>query len=140
MIDKIFVDTNILVYPYDNSEPEKQAKSIAVLDRLIASNSGVISSQILAEFFVTVTRKIATPLTISEAIARIENYLNIWIVVEVTPLIVLEAAKAVKNYQLSFWDAQILATAKLYEIPLIYSEDFNQGACLDGVKFVNPLS
>ena len=56
-----------------------------------------------------------------------------------TGAIVLEAIRGVKEYQLSFWDAQIWATAKLNQIPVVYSEDFNVGAIIEGVRFINPL-
>ena len=59
MNGNIFVDTNILVYAYDRSEPEKQGRAVEVLDRLATRGAGVISTQVLAEFFVTVTRKLS---------------------------------------------------------------------------------
>jgi predicted nucleic acid-binding protein len=139
MKDKILVDTNILVYAYDNSEAIKQAKYISILDQLVKTNCGVITTQILAEFFVTVTRKIPQPLTITEAIKSLENYQKSWLILEITPMIILEAARGVRDYQINFWDAQIWATAKLNQIPTVYSEDFNVDSFLEGVNFINPL-
>ncbi len=55
-------------------------------------------------------------------------------------MIVLEAARGVRDYQFSFWDAQIWATARLNQIPTIYSEDFNVNSAIEGVRFLNPLS
>lgn len=141
MNGKVFVDTNILVYAYDRSEPQKQRQASQILNQLVVSRTGVISTQVLAEFFVTITspRKFASPLSVAEGYERIEYYLRSWEVVDLTGLIVLEAARGVREYQLSFWDAQIWATARLNQIPLIYSEDFNAGAALEGVRFSNPL-
>ena len=139
MIDKVLVDTNILVYAYDNSDPKKQPQALITLNQLFDTNRGIISTQILGEFFITVTRKIPDPLTIEEGINSLQNYMRAWKIVEITPMIILEAARGVKDYQLNFWDAQIWATARLNQIGVIYSEDFNTGIFLEGVQFINPL-
>jgi predicted nucleic acid-binding protein len=140
MTDKIFVDTNVLVYAYDRSEPQKQRRALEVLDRLAVSRVGVISTQVLAEFFVAVTRKIGTPLSVSEAYARVKNYLQAWTVLDLTGMIVLEATRGVREHQFNFWDAQIWAAARLNQIPVVFSEDFNVGAVTEGVHFVNPFA
>ncbi len=141
MIAKFFVDSNILIYAYDTCALDKQRADLRTLDRLATSGTGVISTQVLAEFFVTVTneRNFSNALSAVEAGNRIQNYILAWEVVEVTGMIVLEAIRGVRDYQFSFWDAQIWATAKLNQIPIIYSEDFNVGAAIEGVRFVNPL-
>ena len=123
---RIFLDTNILVYSYDRSEPEKQKKAFQVLDYLAAKDKGAISTQILSEFFVAVTKKIPEPLSIQEALERLENFLKTWDVLQVTPFIILEAVRGVKDYKLSFWDSQIWAAAKMNQISVIFSEDFNR--------------
>jgi predicted nucleic acid-binding protein len=140
MSGKIFVDTNVLVYAYDRSEPEKQQAALAVLDRLARAELGMISTQVLAEFFVAVTRKLAFPLSVSEAYDGVSNYLQSWSVIGLTGMIVLEAARGVRDRQLNFWDAQIWATARLNQIPLVFSEDFTDGQVIEGVQFVNPLA
>lgn len=139
MSNKRLIDTNVLVYAYDFSEPEKQAAAAAALDKLDGTDSGVLSTQILSEFFVVVTRKMAAPLTIDEAAERVENLSRLWPVAEVSPLVVIEAIRGVRVHQLSFWDALIWATAKLNQIQVILSEDFNSGHTLEGVGFVNPF-
>ena len=140
MSDRIFADTNVLVYAYDRSEPQKQRRALEVLDRLAVSRAGVISTQVLAEFFVAVTRKIETPLSVSEAYVRVKNYLQAWTVLDLTGMIVLEAARGVREHQFNFWDAQIWAAARLNQISVIFSEDFNVGAVTEGLRFVNPFA
>ena len=140
MSDRILADTNVLVYAYDRSEPQKQRRALEVLDRLAVSRVGVISTQVLAEFFVAVTRKIETPLSVSEAYVRVKNYLQAWTVLNLTGMIVLEAARGVREHQFNFWDAQIWAAARLNQIPIVFSEDFNAGAVTEGVQFVNPFA
>ena len=140
MSDRILADTNVLVYAYDRSEPQKQRRALEVLDRLAVSRVGVISTQVLAEFFVAVTRKIETPLSVSEAYVRVKNYLQAWTVLDLTGMIVLEAVRGVREHQFNFWDAQIWAAARLNQIPVVFSEDFNAGVVTEGVHFVNPFA
>ena len=140
MGDRVFVDTNVIVYAYDRSEPRKQRQGLEVLNHLAVTGSAVISTQVLAEFFVVVTQKLKAPLKADEAYGRVKNYLQSWNVVDLTGMIVLEAARGVRDHQFNFWDAQIWATAKLHQIPVILSEDFKVGGVVEGVHFVDPFS
>ena len=139
MADKILVDTNILLYAYDPGEPVKQSQAAAVLDRLATLRLGVLTPQVLAEFFVNATRKIEPPLTVKQAYDRIQNYLLSWEVLDLTGPIVLEAVRGVRAHKMAYWDAQIWAIARLHQIPLIFTDDFNVGSVIEGVRFVNPL-
>lgn len=136
----LLVDTNILVYLYDREAPEKQSKSLTVLDRLTQSHLGVVSTQILAEFFWVATRRLADPLTLDEAVASINRYLDTWIVLDVTGQIVREACRGAQVYQLPYWDAQIWAAARLNDIAVILSEDFQDQRIIEGVRSVNPFN
>jgi len=91
MADKIMVDTNVLLYAYDRGEPVKQPQALAVLDNLTKLHLGILTPQVLAEFFVNATRKLEPPLTVEEAYERIENYLLAWEILDLTGSIVLEA-------------------------------------------------
>ena len=139
MNGRCLVDTNVLVYAYDRSEPEKQVRALNVLDRLAETQRGTITAQVMAEFFVAVTRKIPAPLSPAQAMERLQNYWLSWQVLDLTPMIVLEAARGVRDHQFSYWDAQIWAAARLNQIPVVLSEDFNSGATTEGVSFLNPL-
>ena len=139
MADKILVDTNVLLYAYDQGEPVKQSQATAVLDRLASMCLGVLTPQVLAEFFVNATRKLQRPLTVGQAYDRIQNYLLSWEILELSGSIILEAVRGVRTHQMAYWDAQIWASARLHQIPLIFTEDFNVGAVIEGVRFVNPF-
>lgn len=134
------MDTNVLIYAYDRSEPDKQKQALEVLDRLAVCGAGVISTQVISEFFVAVTRKIAVPLSVSDAYERLKNYFQSWTVLDLTGMVVLEAARGVCDHQFNFWDAQIWAAARLNQIPVVFSEDFNVGQVTEGVRFVNPFA
>jgi predicted nucleic acid-binding protein len=140
MTARFFVDTNVLVYVYSLTEVDKARRAIEILRLLVAGRLGAISTQVLAEFFSTVTQRIAVPLSVEEAYERLEYYLQKWEVINMSGTIVLEAARGVREYQFNFWDAQIWAAAKLNQIPIVLTEDFNIGASIEGVRFVNPFA
>ena len=139
MADKILVDTNVLLYAYDQGEPVKQSQAAVVLDRLASMRLGVLTPQVLAEFFVNATRKLQRPLTVGQAYDRIQNYLLSWEILDLSGSIILEAVRGVRTYQMAYWDAQIWASARLHQIPLIFTEDFKVGGVIEGVRFVNPF-
>lgn len=139
MSGEVLVDTNVLAYAYDRSEHGKQRLALAVLDHLAGTQRGVLTTQVLGELFVTLTRKLTERMAVEQAAERIRHYVLSWPILDVTRLIVLEAARGVRLHQLSFWDAQIWATARLNQIPVIFSEDFGANRTLDGIRVVNPF-
>ena len=102
MKDKVFLDTNIIVYAHDRSSGDKHAVAGSIIDHLWESRKGVISVQILQEFFVCVTQKIGKPLPIKNARAILE-YLSNWDVVVNDKYITLKAIDLQERYRFSFW-------------------------------------
>jgi len=135
----LLVDTNVLVYLYDQQAPDKQLQALTILDYLAQEHLGVVSTQVLAEFFWVTTRKLSHPLTLDEATASVNRYLDTWLVLDVTTSVIREACRGVQVYQLSYWDAQIWAVAYLHQIPILLSEDFQNNQVIEGVRFVNPF-
>jgi len=84
--------------------------------------------------------QIEPPMTVEEAYERIQNFLLAWEVLDLTGPIVLEAVRGVRDYKMSYWDAQIWALARLHQIKVIFSENFNVGSVIEGVRFVNPFA
>jgi predicted nucleic acid-binding protein len=139
-MNAILVDTNVLVYAHDRAEPVKQKQAVRVLEHLYLTGGGRLSAQCLAEFFRATTRADRPLLTIYEARKQVERLARVWPVFDITPFIVLEAMRGVCDHQMAYWDAQIWATARLNQIPVVFSEDFNSGAVVEGVRFVNPFA
>jgi len=135
----VLVDTNVIVYAYDMGEAVKQERALQVLDALQGAGTGQLSTQTLAEFFRVTTRESRRLLTVAEATEQVEKLVRAWSVLEVTPMIVLEAARGVRDHQLAFWDAQVWATARLNQIPTVFSEDFKSGSVVEAVHFVDPF-
>jgi predicted nucleic acid-binding protein len=101
---RTFVDTNILAYAHDASDPGKQAIARAVLEELWADRSGVLSTQVLQEFYVVATRKFDPPLRRGEAREIVALY-STWTIVAVDVALILDATTLEEAAQLSFWDA-----------------------------------
>jgi len=139
-MDNVLIDTNLLVYMYDRSEPVKQRQAVGLLRRVYQARSGALSAQVLSEFYNTVTRKLEPPLTSIQARAQLEKLARVWPVFPVTSQVIFEAIRGVDVYQFSFWDAQIWAVARLNRVPVLLSEDFNSGTAIEGVHFVDPFA
>jgi predicted nucleic acid-binding protein len=138
MSDRIFVDTNILVYAHDLSAGDRHAKASAVIESLWEAETGVISTQVLQEFYVTVTRKIKDTLTPAEAREIIRNYLA-WPMQNNDPETTIRASEIEEKHRLSFWDALIVAAALRLQAKKIITEDLNHGQIIEGILVENPL-
>jgi predicted nucleic acid-binding protein len=134
------IDTNLLVYLYDQNQAARQGQSRRVLEQVELTRNGRLSVQALAEFFSAATRKLSPSLTSAEALGQVNLFIRLWPVFDLTPMIVLEAGRGVRDHKLSYYDAQVWATARLNQVPVVFSEDFRDGSLLEGVRFVNPFS
>jgi predicted nucleic acid-binding protein len=140
MAASALLDTNLLIYAHDRSEPQKQQRALLVLDRVQSTGAGALTTQILGEFSTTATRRLSASLTLEAAARQVELMARVWPVFDVTAFTILEALRGTISYQMSYWDAQIWASALLNQVPIILSEDFNSGAVLEGVRFLNPFA
>ncbi len=135
---RVFLDTNVLVYAYDKGTPGKQRRAQALLEAAIAEG-GVISSQVLGEFHVVVTRKLPEPLTPSESL-EIVTILSALETVPVDAGLVREAIQLQEKSQVAYWDALILAAANRAGCTVVYSEDLSTGQTYGCAKVVNPFA
>jgi predicted nucleic acid-binding protein len=138
MTAKVFVDTNILIYAYDRDAGEKHRLASDLIRRLWIEGNGVLSTQVLQEFYVNTTAKIPKPIPYSKARAVISRYL-VWQVEANTPESVLRASEIQERHRLSFWDTLIIAAATQAGAENLYTEDLNHGQVIEGVKVVNPF-
>jgi len=134
---RTFVDTNILVYSHDRDDRSKHDIARAELRTLWTDGTGVVSPQVLQEFYVTVTRKIANPLGIDEARSVVMTY-AVWCV-DVESADVLEAFRIEDQARIGFWDALIVASAAKAGAVRLLSEDLNSGQIIAGVRIENPF-
>ena len=135
-VDRCFIDTNVLVYLFDADSPGKQARSRELLEEV--ADSAVLSTQVLAEFYVAVTRKLGKPLSASEARGAVESLCEL----EVRPVhmnLVKSAIRRSQDSQLSFWDALIVETAMEADVSALLTEDMQHGQQFDRFRVVNPF-
>ncbi|MFH1626220.1 MAG: PIN domain-containing protein [Pseudomonadota bacterium] len=136
--DKVFLDTNIIVYAYDVSAGEKHKTAKKVFVDLWDSGLGIISTQVLQEFFVNVTQKIPKPL--DKILARdIVSDLSKWDVVINDGESILGAVDILLRYGYSFWDSLIIEAAIRSGVGILFSEDLSHGQIIDGVTIENPF-
>lgn len=134
MTVRTFVDTNVLVYAFDVDEPSKRA---VALDLLASDLQLVVSTQVLGEFFVAVTKKLAMPVT--RAHGAVQELAQLPVVpTDVT--LVLAAATTARAHQLSYWDALIVEAAATSGCDRILTEDLATGATLRGVRIDDPFA
>ncbi|HYX24806.1 MAG TPA: PIN domain-containing protein [Thermoanaerobaculia bacterium] len=133
-----FVDANVLVYAEDRDAGSKHAIARSLIADLWRSGEGVLSVQVLQEFFVTVTRKIPRPLSPDEALAIVEQYLT-WQVVENTGDLLLAGIRLASELKVSFWDALIIQAARTEHCDRLWTEDLNHGQRIGGLTIVNPF-
>ena len=135
-MSKVFIDTNILVYAMDAFDPIRQKRCRELLSTLNADTKGVISTQVMQEFYVTATRKLrADPLVVKQLLNAFERFDT----VIVTPEMIKEAIDCSILNRLSLWDALIVVAAESARCESIWTEDLNDGQIIRGVRVVNPL-
>src|ERR671917_2719051 len=139
MATRYVVDTNVLVYALDRREPEKRERAREVLRLVGGAGTAALPAQVLSEFGGACLRKLE-PRPDPETVRReVERLMLAFPILPLTGPVVLEALRGVREHLLSYYDAQIWAAARLGQVGVILSEDFNPGAVLDGVSFTNPL-
>lgn len=135
---KTFVDTNVLIYAHDADAADKHEIAKSVLQSLWSQRTGVLSTQVLQEFYVNITRKIASPLSKNVAQSIVETYL-IWCI-DTTPAEISSAFRIEKETRINFWDSLIVAAALKAGADRILSEDFNAGQIIAGIRIENPFT
>jgi predicted nucleic acid-binding protein len=138
MTDKVFVDTNILVYAHDLDAGDKHGLAADIVSELWESQTGVLSTQVLQEFYITLTRKVSPPLSKLEARKLVQKYSN-WHIVLNDPSMISQASEIEENYHISFWDALIVSAAYSQNVPTILTEDLNHGQIIEGISIENPF-
>jgi predicted nucleic acid-binding protein len=131
-----FVDTNVLIYAEDGREPARRGVAVRVLRDLWESGLGVVSTQVLQEFYNTGTRKLKMPPSL---VRRIVAEYAEWPVVETTPQLIVSASLLHEHHSFSFWDAMVVEAALLSGATTLLSEDLQDGRRIGGLTVRNPF-
>jgi len=138
MNEKSFLDTNVLIYTDDQDSPAKQTRALELFARLRRSNQGMISTQVLQEYFVAATRKLKVSLSVARRKVELFSQLPL---VQIDRELILAAIDLRDKYQFSFWDALIVAAALQSHCEILLTEDLQAGQEIEGkLKIVNPFS
>lgn len=135
-MSNVFLDTNILVYTLDNNDPAKRDHCRKLLVTLRDEGSGVISTQVLQEFYVVATQKLGVEAPLAKSILHALQNMTL---VTVTPQLIDAAIDCSMLHQLSFWDALIVVSAESARCSELWTEDMNHGQIIQGVRVRNPL-
>lgn len=134
-----FVDTNVLVYQFDESDLARQQRATEVMRALWKNRSGRLSQQVLQEFYVTVTRKLNPALPCDRAREEIRDLLA-WRPTQPTETLLEDAWHIEDRFKLSWWDSLIVASARAQQCEILLSEDLQDGLNIDGLRVMNPFS
>ena len=135
---KFFFDTNVLVYLFDSDTPDKRKKARALFQKHAEAGDLLLSTQVLQEFYVAVTRKLARPLDAAAAAHAVSSFAELPLV-QIDSALILSAIHRSRDHQLSFWDALIVQAAIEAHASTLYSEDMQHGQMLNGLRIVNPF-
>jgi predicted nucleic acid-binding protein len=135
---RVFFDTNILVYMFDSDAAEKKERACTRFEKESASGRVMLSTQVLQEFYVAVTRKLSVPLE-PEAAEEIVRNLSLLPIIGVNAERVLSAISRSRKMQLSFWDTLIIETALSGGANRLLTEDLQHGQTIEGLLIENPF-
>ena len=134
-----FVDTNVLVYAHDGSDPRKHAIAQGILERLWADRTGRLSTQILQELYIAITSKQKVAMSPKDARDLVAAYAE-WPVVLIEPALILTASHLAEARQISFWDALIIEAAQVAGADRLLTEDLQDGQVFDELRVENPFA
>ncbi len=137
--DLCFVDTNVLVYGFDKSSSPKKRVAQRLLTELMEEDRLRVSTQVLQELFVTLTKKVSQRCSTEEALAVLED-LTAWPLMVIDYAAVRAAVGLADQARLSFWDALIVVSAARAGAAVLYTEDLNDGQEILGVRICNPFA
>ncbi len=136
--EREFIDTNILIYAHDVSAGGKHTAAKQLVQRIWETGSGCLSVQVLQEFYVVITRKVANPVT-PEMAAEIIRDLGYWHICSPTVDDLLGAIDLQQRYRTSFWDAMVIQTAACMDCRVLWSEDLANDQVYGAVRVKNPF-
>src|ERR1700676_1540495 len=140
MSGRFFLDTNIFVYSFDASSPKKTAQSTKLIRRAIATHGGIVSYQVVQEFFNVALHRFAKPMSGTDAEQYLSSALRPLLSVHSSPALYGEALRIRARFQLAWYDSLIVASAIEGQCDVLYSEDFQDGQQIGSVTISNPFA
>lgn len=139
MSARFFLDTNLFVYTFDAKAPAKAKKAAQLIRRAADTGEGIISYQVVQEFFSVAFRRFAEPMQVAEAEQYLITVLRPLLAVHSSPTIYFEALRIAEKHHLSWYDSLIVAAAVQGQCEKLYSEDFQHGRKIEDLRIENPF-
>jgi predicted nucleic acid-binding protein len=140
MSDRFFLDTNLFVYTFDGTAPVKAKKSAQLIRRAADTGEGIISYQVVQEFFNVAFRRFAQPMSVAEAEQYLITVLRPLLAVPSSPAIYFAGLRIAEKHRIPWYDSLIVAAALEGQCEKLYSEDFQHGRKIEGVRIENPFA
>ncbi len=139
MSGKFFLDTNVFVYSFDLSSPKKAAQATKLIRKGIETRSGIVSYQVVQEFFNVALRRFAKPMSNADAEQYLATTFRPLLAVHSSPALYAEALRILGRFRLAWYDSLIVASALESQCDVLYSEDFQDGQHIGNVIISNPF-
>ena len=139
MSDRFFLDTNIFVYSFDLSSAAKARKATELIREALTTQKGVISYQVVQEFFNVAFRRFAHPMSVAEAEQYLITVFRPLLAIHSSPALYVEALRIAGKHRLAWYDAIIIASALEGHCDTLFSEDFQHGRKIEGLQIENPF-
>jgi predicted nucleic acid-binding protein len=139
MTGRFFLDTNVFVYSFDGNSAVKARRASRLINQAIATRKGLVSYQVVQEFFNVALRRFDQPLTSEEAEQYLVTVFRPMLVVHSSHALYHEALQVVRRYRLPWYDALIVAGAIQAQCEILYSEDFQHGQQFGQLEIQNPF-
>ena len=139
MSARVFLDTNIFVYAFDPSSPAKQRHAAQLIREAVSTRKGIVSYQVVQEFFNVALRRFARPMTVPEAEQYLSTVFRPLLAVHSSPVLLSEALRLTERHRLSWYDSLIVAAALEGGCGVLYSEDLQHGQRFAQLKVENPF-
>ena len=140
MNDKFFLDTNLFVYSFDDEPSTKARKANQLIRDAISSGKGIVSYQVVQEFFNVALRRFDQPMRTEDAEQYLATVFRPLLVVHSSQALYSEALQVIRRYHFAWYDALIVAGALQAQCGILYSEDFQDGQRLGDLEICNPFS
>src|SRR5271169_3893230 len=140
MSGRFFLDTNLFVYTFDAKAPAKAKKAGQLIRQAADTGEGIISYQVVQEFFSVALRRFAQPMSVAEAEQYLITVLRPLLAVHSSPAIYFEALRIAERHRMPWYDSLIVAAAVEGQCGKIYSEDFQHGRLIEGLRIENPFA
>ena len=139
MNGRFFLDTNVFVYSMDKSSPAKQKRAIQLVREATATGKGIVSYQVVQEFFCVALRGFADVMSVAEAEHYLATVFRPMLAVQSSQALVADALRLYERYRLSWYNSLIVAAALEAQCDMLYSEDMRHGQTFGDLRIENPF-